>query len=206
VRGGGSAASDPRIGSAAAAPNTADAPACSRRSSARLVATFGRQLSLDSEELDVLVRAAELHDIGKIAIPDEILHKSGELTPEEWMLMRKHPLIGQRVLDAAPALGEVAQLVRSTHERWDGEGYPDGLAGRDIPRGSRVILICDAYNAMTEGRPFRAARSNKQALEELVSEAGTQFDPELVKAFTEKVMPALERERYGSPPVSTVGG
>jgi two-component system cell cycle response regulator len=173
---------------------------------ARLAATFGRQLSLDSEELDVLVRAAELHDIGKIAIPDEILHKSGELTPEEWLLMRKHPLIGQRVLDAAPALGEVAQLVRSTHERWDGEGYPDGLAGRDIPRGSRVILICDAYNAMTEGRPFRAARSNRQALEELVSEAGTQFDPELVKTFTEKVMPALERERYGSPPVTTVGG
>ncbi|HEX6780469.1 MAG TPA: HD domain-containing phosphohydrolase [Solirubrobacterales bacterium] len=166
---------------------------------ARLVATFGRQLSLDSEELDVLVRAAELHDIGKIAIPDEILHKSGDLTPEEWTLMRKHPLIGQRVLDAAPALGEVAQLVRSTHERWDGSGYPDGLAGRDIPLGSRVILICDAYNAMTEGRPFRAARSNKQALEELASEAGTQFDPELVKTFVEKVMPALERERYGSP-------
>jgi two-component system cell cycle response regulator len=166
---------------------------------ARLAATFGRQLSLDSEERDVLVRAAELHDIGKIAIPDEILHKSGDLTPEEWMLMRKHPLIGQRVLDAAPALGEVAQLVRSTHERWDGSGYPDGLTGRDIPLGSRVILICDAYNAMTEGRPFRAARSNKQALEELTSEAGTQFDPELVKTFVEKVMPALERERYGSP-------
>jgi response regulator RpfG family c-di-GMP phosphodiesterase len=146
-----------------------------------------------------VVRAAELHDIGKIAIPDEILHKSGDLTSEEWMLMRKHPLIGQRVLDAAPALGEVAKLVRSTHERWDGSGYPDGLAGRDIPIGSRVILICDAYNAMTEGRPFRAARSNKQALEELASEAGTQFDPELVKAFTEKVMPALERERYGVP-------
>jgi two-component system cell cycle response regulator len=172
---------------------------------ARLAATFGRQLALDSEELDVLVRAAELHDIGKIAIPDEILHKSGDLTSEEWMLMRKHPLIGQRVLDAAPALGEVAKLVRSTHERWDGSGYPDGLAGRDIPLGSRVILICDAYNAMTEGRPFRAARSNKQALEELASEAGTQFDPELVKAFTEKVMPALERERYGSP-ASTVAG
>ncbi|HET8954218.1 MAG TPA: HD domain-containing phosphohydrolase [Solirubrobacterales bacterium] len=169
---------------------------------AHLVATFGRQLSLDSEERDVLVRAAELHDIGKIAIPDEILHKSGELTPEEWKLMRKHPLIGQRVLDAAPALGEVAKLVRSTHERWDGSGYPDGLAGREIPLGSRVILICDAFNAMTEGRPFRAARSNRQALEELTAEAGTQFDPELVKTFVEKVMPALERERYGSPSVN----
>lgn len=172
---------------------------------ASLAAVFGRQLPLDAEELDVLVRAAELHDIGKIAVPDEILHKDGDLSPEEWKLMRKHPLIGQRVLDAAPALGEVAKLVRSTHERWDGGGYPDGLAGREIPLGSRVILICDAYNAMTEGRAFRAARSNEQALEELVNEAGTQFDPELVKTFVEKVMPALERERYGSPP-TTVGG
>jgi diguanylate cyclase (GGDEF)-like protein len=166
---------------------------------ARLVATFGRQLPLDSEERDVLVRAAELHDIGKIAVPDEILHKRGELTADEWELMRKHPMIGQRVLDGAPALGEVAKLVRSTHERWDGTGYPDGLSGRDIPLGSRVILICDAYNAIVEGRPFRAARSNEQALAELASEAGTQFDPELVKTFVEKVMPALERERYGSP-------
>lgn len=171
---------------------------------ARLVSTFGRQLPLDSEERDVLVRAAELHDIGKIAVPDEILHKQGELTEEEWTLMRKHPMIGQRVLDAAPALGEVAKLVRSTHERWDGTGYPDGLSGREIPLGSRVILICDAYNAIVEGRPFRAARSNEQALAELASEAGTQFDPELVKTFAEKVIPALERERYGSP--TTVGG
>jgi two-component system, cell cycle response regulator len=163
-----------------------------------LAATFGRQLSLDAEELDVLVRAAELHDIGKIAIPDEILHKQGDLSEDEWKLMRKHPLIGQRVLEAAPALDEVAKLVRSTHERWDGEGYPDSLAGREIPLGSRAILICDAYNAMTEGRAFRAARSNEQALAELAAGAGTQFDPQLVKTFTEKVMPALERERYGS--------
>jgi two-component system cell cycle response regulator len=167
-----------------------------------LAATFGRQVSLDGEERDVLVRAAELHDIGKIAIPDEVLHKEGDLTADEWKLMRKHPLIGQRVLEAAPALGEVAKLVRSTHERWDGSGYPDSLAGRDIPLGSRVILICDAYNAITEGRPFRAARSNEQALAELAAGAGTQFDPQLVKTFTEKVIPALERERYGTPAVS----
>jgi two-component system cell cycle response regulator len=173
---------------------------------AHLAATFGRQVSLDGEERDVLVRAAELHDIGKIAIPDEILHKDGRLSEDEWKLMRKHPLIGQRVLEAAPALGEVAKLVRSTHERWDGSGYPDGLAGRDIPLGSRVILICDAYNAMTEGRPFRAARSNEQALAELSEGAGTQFDPQLVKTFAEKVIPALERERYGSPAVNEPSG
>jgi two-component system, cell cycle response regulator len=162
---------------------------------ARLAVAFGRQLSLDAEELDVLVRAAELHDVGKIAIPDEILHKAGPLSAEEWTLMRKHPLIGQRVLDAAPALGEVAKVVRATHERWDGEGYPYGLAGREIPLGSRVILICDAYNAMTEGRSYRSPMSSEQALEELRCGAGTQFDPELVKTFAEKVLPALERER-----------
>ena len=160
---------------------------------ARLVAAFGRKLSLDPEELDVLVRAAELHDIGKIAVPDEILHKPDGLTAEEWALMRKHTVIGQRVLEAAPALGEVAKLIRSTHERWDGEGYPDGLAGRKIPLGSRVILVCDAYNAMTEGRPYRPAVSREQAFEELREGAGTQFDPELVSTFIEKVVPALDQ-------------
>jgi two-component system, cell cycle response regulator len=162
---------------------------------ASLAAAFGRALSLEGEELDVLVRAAELHDIGKIAIPDEILHKSGKLTAEEWTLMRKHTLIGERVLEAAPALGKVAQVVRSTHERWDGEGYPYGLAGREIPLGSRVILICDAYNAMTEGRPYRVAVGKEEALEELQRCAGSQFDPELVRTFVEKVVPALDQSQ-----------
>jgi len=166
---------------------------------AHLAAVFGRQLNLDAEEIDVLVRAAELHDIGKIAIPDEVLHKDGELTDEEWEMMRKHPKIGERVLDAAPALGPVASLVRSTHERWDGGGYPDKLAGRDIPRGARAILICDAYNAMTEGRPYRAPMSSEAAVEELQRGAGTQFDPELVRCFAEKVVPALEREGAATP-------
>jgi diguanylate cyclase (GGDEF)-like protein len=156
-----------------------------------LVKAFGKALSLDAEELDVLVRAAELHDIGKIAIPDEVLHKSGKLSGEEWDLMRKHTLIGQRVLEAAPALGQVAALVRSTHERWDGAGYPDGRAGRDIPLGARVIHVCDAYNAMTEGRPYRPALSSEQALEELRKSAGTQFDPDLVATFADRVVPAL---------------
>jgi two-component system cell cycle response regulator len=162
---------------------------------ARLAAPFGRALSLEGEELDVLVRAAELHDIGKIAIPDEILRKRDELSEEEWTLMRRHPLIGQRVLEAAPALGKVAELVRSTHERWDGEGYPDRLAGRDIPLGARAILICDAYNAMTEGRPYRSAFSCEEALEELRRGAGTQFDPELVRTFAEKVAPSLDQSQ-----------
>jgi two-component system, cell cycle response regulator len=152
---------------------------------ARLVAAVGRRLGLDAEELDVMVRAAELHDIGKVAIPDEILHKPGPLTDSEWALMRKHPLIGERVLDAAPALEPVAKVVRSTHERWDGTGYPDGLAGREIPIASRIIFICDAYNAITEGRPYKRPLSREQALDVLREGAGTQFDPELVKAFAD---------------------
>jgi len=152
---------------------------------ARLAAAVGRRLGLDAEEQDVLVRAAELHDIGKLAIPDEILHKPGALTDSEWALMRKHTVIGERVLEAAPALGPVAKVVRSTHERWDGEGYPDGLAGREIPRASRVIFICDAYNAMTEGRPYKRPLTREQALDGLREGAGTQFDPELVKVFAE---------------------
>lgn len=160
---------------------------------AHLAATFGKALALDAEEQDVLVRASELHDIGKIAVPDEVLHKGSDLSAEEWELMRKHPIIGQRVLDAAPAMTPVAALVRSTHERWDGEGYPDRLAGKDIPLGARIIFICDAYNAMTEGRPYRPPLSSEQAIEELQGGAGTQFDPELVRAFVEKVVPRLDQ-------------
>jgi len=158
---------------------------------ARLAAALGRAAELDAEELDVLVRAAELHDIGKVAIPDEILHKRGPLTEPEWSLMRKHTLVGERVLNAAPALGPVAKLVRSTHEHWDGSGYPDGLAGEEIPLGSRIILLCDAYNAMTEGRPYKPAIDPSTAVETLREGAGTHFDPELVEIFAERVEPAL---------------
>jgi HD-GYP domain-containing protein (c-di-GMP phosphodiesterase class II) len=110
--------------------------------------------------------------------------------------MRKHTIIGQRVLDAAPAMSPVASLVRSTHERWDGEGYPDRLAGGDIPLGARMIFICDAYNAMTEGRPYRPPLSKEQALEELRRGAGTQFDPELVRRFVEQVVPRLDQSSH----------
>jgi two-component system, cell cycle response regulator len=154
---------------------------------ARLVAAMGRELAWDAEELDVLVRAGELHDIGKVAIPEEILRKVGPLSEEEWELMRKHPVIGERVLAAAPAMNQVAKLVRSTHENWDGSGYPDGLAGEEIPLGARVILICDAYSAMTGTRPYGQTVTEEQAIEELRRSAGSQLDPRLVELFIERV-------------------
>jgi two-component system, cell cycle response regulator len=157
---------------------------------ARHAAGLGRALGLDSEQLDVLVRAAELHDIGKVAIPDEILHKLGPLNSTEWALMRKHTLIGERVLNAAPALQEVAHIVRSTHEHWDGSGYPDGLAGEEIPLASRIIVVCDAFNAMTEGRPYREPVPEEEAVEILRAGAGGHFDPELVELFVDQLAPA----------------
>jgi diguanylate cyclase (GGDEF)-like protein len=158
---------------------------------AHLAASMGRELDLDAEALDVLVRAAELHDVGKVAIPDEILHKAGPLSDAERELMRRHPVIGERVLGAALAMKQVAKLVRSSHERWDGAGYPDGLAGEEIPLGSRIILICDAFNAMTSERPYGERKSGRDAIEELRNGARSQFDPNLVEVFTERVASAL---------------
>ncbi|HKT83458.1 MAG TPA: diguanylate cyclase [Solirubrobacterales bacterium] len=155
---------------------------------AHLAGALGRELDLDAEELDVLVRAAEMHDIGKIAIPDEILRKTTPLTEAEQDLVRTHTLVGERVLAAAPALREVAKLVRSSHENWDGSGYPDGLAGEEIPLGSRAILICDAYSAMIGDRPYGRSRSSAEAVAELRRAAGEQFDPRLVELFAERVV------------------
>ncbi len=151
---------------------------------AELVLAVARELGMSGEELDELARAAELHDIGKIAIPEEILHKPGPLDPDEWAFVRRHTVIGERILGAAPALRPVARLVRSTHERWDGGGYPDGLSGDDIPLGSRIVAVCDAYEAMVNDRPYRPALSPELAVEELFINAGTQFDPKVVQVFS----------------------
>src|SRR6188474_499980 len=161
---------------------------------AHLAAAMGRELGLEAEQMDVLIRAAEMHDIGKIAIPDEILHKREPLSEAERDLVRKHTLIGERVLAAAPALREVAKIVRSSHESWDGSGYPDGLRGAEIPLESRVILICDAYTAMTGARPYGRPMTSSEAVAELRRSAGEQFDPDLVELFVEKVMTGAEDE------------
>ena len=158
----------------------------------RLAVEVGRKLGLGAEQLDILTRAAELHDIGKIAIPDRILHKRESLDEGEWELMRAHTITGQRILAAAPALEPVAELVRTSHERWDGKGYPDGLAGTEIPLGARIIFVCDAYEAMTEPRSYRRSRTPEEAIAELRLYAGTQFDPKVVEVLIERVLPALE--------------
>ncbi len=150
---------------------------------ARLAYEVGRDLGIEGEDLDVLVRAAEMHDIGKIAIPEEILHKPGPLDESEWELMKRHPLVGARIIGSTPPLAPIANLVRSAHERWDGNGYCEGLAGTEIPLGSRIILVCDAFDAMTEDRPYQPAVSPEEALEEIRRNSGSQFDPRVVDAL-----------------------
>ena len=153
-----------------------------------LAAELARRLRMDAEDIDVVARAAELHDIGKMAIPDDVLEKRGPLSPEEWKLIRRHTVIGERMLSTAPALAPVARLVRWSHERWDGGGYPDGIAGTEIPVGARIIAICDAFEAMIEERPYRRAMSVSDALAELRRHAGSQFDPDLVGSLVEIVL------------------
>jgi two-component system, cell cycle response regulator len=160
---------------------------------ATLARAVGERMGISGELLDGLERAAELHDIGKIAIPDAILNKPGPLDAEEWRFMRRHTLIGESMLSAAPALRSAAKLVRSSHERYDGKGYPDGLQGEAIPLASRIIFVCDAFHAMTSERPYGAPMEPAAALEELTRCAGTQFDPAVVKAFKAEVATAPVR-------------
>ena len=153
---------------------------------AELAVGVARRFGMTAEAVDEVARAAELHDVGKVGVPDAILNKPGPLDPREWEFMRQHTILGERILNAATALRPVARLVRSSHERWDGTGYPDQLKGTEIPHGSRIVAVCDAYEAMTADRTYRPALSPAAATEELRSGAGTQFDPEVVEAFLEE--------------------
>jgi diguanylate cyclase (GGDEF)-like protein/PAS domain S-box-containing protein len=156
------------------------------------------KLGIPEDDMGPLLQAASLHDVGKIAVPDEILNKPGPLDESEWEFMRRHTVIGERILAAAPALTVAARIVRSCHERFDGTGYPDGLAGEEIPLGARVIAVCDAYDAMVSERPYRGPMEWARALAELRRCAGTQFDPDVVHAFAEVL---IERERRAATPV-----
>ena len=146
-----------------------------------LAVRVGERLGLGADELEELRLAAELHDVGKLAVPDVVLQKPGPLDPTEWGFIHTHTLIGQRILSAAPALKTVGAIVRSTHENWDGTGYPDAIAGETIPLAARIIGACDAYSAMTSDRPHRAARRPDEAVAELRRCAGKQFDRQVVE-------------------------
>jgi len=141
------------------------------------------QMGLGPRETSAVVRAAELHDVGKIAIPDTILDKPGPLNEREWEYMERHTLLGERILAAAPALRGISEIVRASHERYDGNGYPDGVAGERIPLGARIIFVCDAFNSMTSERPYTERRTAREALSEIRRCAGSQFDPQVVVAL-----------------------
>jgi HD-GYP domain-containing protein (c-di-GMP phosphodiesterase class II) len=170
------------------------------RSVVDLVNAVADELEIDPESRQELEFAAMLHDVGKISIPKEILHKPAALTDPEFEIIKHHTIEGQFMLDRVGGLlGRVGGVVRSCHERWDGKGYPDQLAGEQIPLAARIVFVCDAYNAMTTDRPYRAAMKSEAALAELIEHAGTQFDPHVVAGLVRVI-------EQGAPTLTTTDG
>jgi HD-GYP domain-containing protein (c-di-GMP phosphodiesterase class II) len=170
------------------------------RSVVDLVNAVADELDIDPEARQELEFAAMLHDVGKISIPKEILHKPAALTEPEFEIIKHHTIEGQFMLDRVGGLlGRVGEVVRSCHERWDGKGYPDGLKGEEIPLAARVVFVCDAYNAMTTDRPYRAGMGAEAAVKELIDNAATQFDPTVVAALVSVI-------QQGAPVVTTSDG
>jgi HD-GYP domain-containing protein (c-di-GMP phosphodiesterase class II) len=159
-----------------------DYTACHGEDVAELAERIALRMSLSSAEARDVRYAAMLHDIGKVAVPSEILLKPGPLTDEEWVTMRSHAAIGGELVGRIDAFAHLAPAVRASHERWDGGGYPDGLAGEEIPLAARIIAVCDTYDAIVTDRPYRAARTPHEACEELCRVAGAQLDTEVVQA------------------------
>jgi putative nucleotidyltransferase with HDIG domain len=165
------------------------------RSVVELAVATAEELGLDPRAQQELETAALLHDVGKIAIPKEILNKPAKLTDEEFELMKSHTVEGQALLDRVGGrLARVGEIVRSCHERWDGAGYPDGLRGEEIPLAARIVFCCDAYSAMTTDRPYRAAIEPAVALAELRANSGGQFEPRVVEAVCTVVTRDLETD------------
>jgi diguanylate cyclase (GGDEF)-like protein len=150
-----------------------------------LAERVAERMGVDESERELVSHVAVLHDVGKLGIPTHVLLKPGPLDSEERALMREHPVIGERILSRIPELSEVATAIRCEHERWDGAGYPDGVAGEEIPLASRIVFACDAWHAMTSDRPYRPAMAREIALRELRENAGTQFDPRVTRALLE---------------------
>jgi HD-GYP domain-containing protein (c-di-GMP phosphodiesterase class II) len=150
---------------------------------AELAVAAGRRLGLRGAALAELQVAGALHDLGKLAVPQDILDKPGPLSAEEWEIVRRHPAAGEQIVGGIPALAHLAPLLRAMHEHWDGGGYPDGMRGHEIPLAARIVMACDAYEAIVSDRPYDPARPPEAAIAELRAGAGTQFDPRVVAAF-----------------------
>jgi HD-GYP domain-containing protein (c-di-GMP phosphodiesterase class II) len=144
---------------------------------------IGRKLNLDSDQLDDLRIGALLHDIGKIGIPDKILLKAGALSNEEFALLRQHPTIGRRILEGVKGFHPYLPVVELHHENWNGKGYPRGMEQTDTPLQARIVKVADAYDAMTSDRPYRPGMNDAEAVSRLQESSGTEFDPDIVKAF-----------------------
>src|SRR5437899_8293507 len=158
---------------------------------------IGEHLGLDGSQLSAIRAAAMLHDTGKLAVPKQILSKPGRLTPEEFEKMKIHPIVGADILDRVQFPYPVVPIVRSHHEKWNGTGYPDGLTGEAIPIGARILSVVDCFDALTSERPYRRAFSADEAMEHVISESGTSFDPRIVQAI-EKRYRELEQAAGGS--------
>jgi len=148
-----------------------------------LALLLGQNLKLSQAELNELVMLSALHDIGKIAVADSIILKPGKLSPKEWEMVKKHPEVGYRIAKSSVDLAAIADAILTHHENWDGSGYPEGIKGSQIPLISRIISIVDAYNAMTNDRPYRKALTRESAVAELRRCSGIKYDPELVEVF-----------------------
>ncbi|MBU3933616.1 MAG: HD domain-containing protein, partial [Candidatus Omnitrophica bacterium] len=158
---------------------------------------IAEELGLSASQIEVIQQACQLHDLGKIGIHDYILNKKGKLSPEEWDEVKLHSLRGAQILQPIGFLGEVAELVKEHHERFDGKGYPHSLAGRDIRLGARIMSVADAFDAMVSERPYRKALSLPQAMAELKANSGTQFDPDIINVFLKvlQTRPDLAKKR-----------
>lgn len=160
-------------------------------------ARVAAQVGLRHDELEAVAYGALLHDVGKIGVPEHLLRKEGPLSEAEWLVMRQHPEIGERICHPLTASRAFAPIIRHHHERFDGNGYPDGLSGDAIPLGARIVSIADAYEAMVHGRPYQPAQAHELAAAELQGLSGRQFDPALVPVFLDE----LERDGRGLPPM-----
>jgi putative nucleotidyltransferase with HDIG domain len=156
---------------------------------ARLAAGVCAFMGVEDAQATDVVRAALLHDVGKLRIPQPVIDRPGTLTPEQWTVVRRHPVHGERMVSGLSGLERLAPVIRAHHERWDGGGYPDGLAGEEIPLGARIVFVCDAFDAITSARRYSPARTLAYAVGELRRGAGTQFDPVAAAALAAHVHP-----------------